>query len=270
MPSFRPSRPPQEQSIPTASSDPKKTACFSALNTVHVEGKGTVPLTSLKIGDTVKTGSNKVARVLSFMHMDPNAEVEYLQIYMDSLKAPLEISRDHFLVLQDGQKIVRAEDVQVGDALLSGNHVVAIDSVQRRGLYAPVTEDGEIQVSGITASCYINLLDGVAPVVQAVASHAALAPLRLACAWDFSICKNEKYTEADGFSTNLLGTIRLGLEFVNLKSGVQILVLFVGLPLLAGLFVVDSLLIIGLLAAILAIVRLTSTHKFFSKKLKTL
>jgi hypothetical protein len=182
------------------------------------------------------------------MHVDQNAEVEYLQIFTEHQlnDKPLEITRDHYLPVKNNNvnhhyTVMRAGDVQIGDVLLGGGKVVAIDSVQRRGLYAPVTENGEIQVSGVTASCYIHLLEDVSPVVQAVASHVALAPLRVACAWDFSVCQNEKYTDADGFSTNLLDMIRLGMHFVDLDRGMQPAVLVAGLPILVCFFSLEML-----------------------------
>jgi hypothetical protein len=133
----------------------KKTSlpCFSGSNIVKVQHKGLITMDTLKIGDLVKTGSNQVGKseylpVISFMHMFHHAEVEYRQIYTNaSPTEPLEISGDHFLSLHD-DTVVRARDVQVGD-ILKGDAgadmaVTHIQNIQRRGLYAPATENGKI------------------------------------------------------------------------------------------------------------------------------
>jgi hypothetical protein len=66
----------------------KKTSlpCFSGSNTVQLQDKGPITMDALKIGDFVKTGSTQDGKseyspVISFMHVDPRAEVEYRQIY---------------------------------------------------------------------------------------------------------------------------------------------------------------------------------------------
>jgi hypothetical protein len=154
---------------------------------------------------------------------------------------PLEISNDHFLYLHD-DKVVRARDVQVG-AKLKGdaavNMVVThIQSIQRQGLYAPATENGKIWVSGVMASSYISLIDEetVSPNMQAVLSHVALAPLRMACTMgSFSICENETYSD-DGYSMNLWTLIQFGHHLLTLTKFAQLWILMVIAP---------SLLVVG-------------------------
>ena len=51
-----------------------------------------------------------------------------------------------------------------------------------QGLYAPLTDDGTILVSGIAASCYVEVLPMLVPLsVQAWVAHSVLAPFRLGC-----------------------------------------------------------------------------------------
>jgi hypothetical protein len=64
---------------------PKESFCFAAINTVFVKGKGIIPMHKLEVGDFVQSGDQgqSFSRVLSFMHIDRNAEVKYLQIHME-------------------------------------------------------------------------------------------------------------------------------------------------------------------------------------------
>jgi hypothetical protein len=109
--------------------------------------------------------------------------VEYLQVYTENSDLPLEVSSEHLVFRGKDKSLVRAGDVRIGDELGDiGNTVRTIRSIKRHGLYAPLTESGEFLASGIPSSSYIALLDNmVAPTVQALASHAALSHLHLAC-----------------------------------------------------------------------------------------
>jgi hypothetical protein len=221
----------------------KKCFCFSASNSVNVQGKGIISIKSLQVGDMVQTSFQNgpwFSPVLSFMHFDHDTEVEYLQIHTNMAKMPLEITPDHFLFV-DNLQTVRAGDVKVGDLLSDGMMVTSIQSIKRRGLYAPATENGEIMVSGVPASCYIDLLDGMAPSIQATVLHAALAPLRFMCGLDFAICKQEAYTQG-GFSVKLAKLIELGHMLVDGTFAMQLLVVITCIPVLLGFLTVEMML----------------------------
>jgi hypothetical protein len=143
------------------------------------------------------------------------------------------------LIKDTNNHAVRAQDIQVGD-ILSGNKVTHILTVQRRGLYAPLTESGTILVSGVTASCYVDIAPSVMPTIQACASHAALAPLRILCAWKFSICQNETYT-ADGYSSNLLAMAQFGLQIATWNGALQWMVAIVSFPAWIGFFALETI-----------------------------
>jgi hypothetical protein len=74
---------------------------------VEVQDKGIVTMNSLRIGDHIKTGithhgQTEYSRIISLMHKDQYAELEYLQIFIDtSPLKPREISGIHFLYLHD-------------------------------------------------------------------------------------------------------------------------------------------------------------------------
>jgi hypothetical protein len=224
----------------TSSTGSHGKSCFSGSNLIHVEGKGTIPMRDVQIGDFVKSGTDgKFSRVYSFAHIDHKAAVEYLQIYTEASSLPLEISHEHFMYIGKDydRTLVRAEDVQVGD-WLGDKFVTAIESIHRHGLYAPVTESGDIVVSGIVASCYASLLD-VEPSAQAMATHSILSLLRLACTLDFSLCTNETYTE-DGFSTYLYGMIQVTHFIAKSGATVQSLLVSITSPLMIGLLALES------------------------------
>jgi hypothetical protein len=101
-------------------------------------------------------------------------------------------------------------------------------------LYAPATESGKLLVSGVIASSYVSLMDEdiVSSNMQATLSHMALAPLRMVCTiGSFSICENEEYT-GEGYSTNLWRLIQFGHHFAALMIPMQLLMLWVLVPLL--------------------------------------
>ena len=76
-------------------------ACFSGNNKAEVLGKGPVKVEDLKIGDYVLASQGKYSRVYSFSHLDPDMEIEYLQIYVSGRSKPLEISEEHMLLVNN-------------------------------------------------------------------------------------------------------------------------------------------------------------------------
>jgi hypothetical protein len=196
-----------------------------------------IPMSSLQVGDMIKTSDDRFSRVVSFLHDDPDADMDYIQIYTDGSDQPLEVSHDHFLYknVTPNKQVILAQDVQVGDMLdgAGSGKVTHIQTVKCQGLYAPVTENGTILVSGVSASCYVHFMDGVASTIQIYASHAALSPLRLACAYDFGICQNERHE--DGYTNNLSWLIRFGLQLSQWSGWMQQLVVLVSSPVLMGL-----------------------------------
>lgn len=159
--------------------------CFSAMNTVEVQGKGTVSMEDLKIGDYVFDGSD-YTQVFSFGHKDVDAKFEFVQIHTEGSNKPLELTFNHMLYLDN--KAVTAATVSVGDKLGSKS-VTKIETVQRTGVFAPITYSGKIEVSDIKASSYVALMDHV--VEQHSLVHMFYAPHRVACAIDFSICETK-------------------------------------------------------------------------------
>lgn len=216
--------------------------CFSGFNTVHVQEKGVVPMRELEIGDNVLTANGKFSRVYSFGHNDRDAEIEFLQIQTKGLETPLEISHNHMMFVGD-RKLARAADVRVGDML--GEHpVTAIRTVKRRGVYAPLTETGELVVSGASASSYVVFFD-YSPRLQHWVSHAIGSPFRLVCAFNFGICKNETYSE--GLSNYYVAFIKLANKISLYPKTVQLGVTLIAAPMMASAFVLEKTILSPLL-----------------------
>jgi len=190
--------------------------CFSSENKVLVANKGYVSMKHLEIGDMVQVGVEKFSPIYSFGHYSHDSKAEYLQLYLDNQKIPLEISKDH-MVFSKTHGPVPAFGISIGDYLvtMSGEgktttgKVKAIKKVNRIGAFAPFTETGTIVVSGVLASNYVSLqyqdksgsfvvAGGTEVVSMQWLAHAFQIPHRLFCRGkgiNSSYCSKEKYTK---------------------------------------------------------------------------
>jgi len=199
------STPPPVAVVPTA-------PCFSGNAQVEVQGKGAVRMDELQIGDAVKVADGTYSKVYSFGHKQVSAKGEYLQILTDSMMHhnvnPLETTANHLIYLFDEStenipKLVSAQDIQVGDFLVTGTgHFSRVQSIRmvnaKHGFYTPVTVTGDILVNGILASSYtsIDCLEGLfSKQFFHWLSHGAMASYRLYCAVKRG-CEDESYDEA--------------------------------------------------------------------------
>lgn len=193
----------------TGSPDSDSSVCFSGSAEVQVRGQGPTIMEALKIGDSVLTGDGSYSRVYSFGHFAPNQPVRYLQIMLDTMEKPLEISKNHLIFLyvqsKKQQLAVSAGSVRVGDLLLSHQQqpvqVLSIKEVDRQGAYAPITVAGNIIVNGVLASCYVTrqwmpaMISGHA---MHLIQHGGIVWYQIYC---YLIgCQDESYDSKDGFS----------------------------------------------------------------------
>lgn len=193
-------------------------SCFSSSNTVEIRGKGSMPIEFLTIGDWVKVSEvGKYSRVYSLAHRDHKTSILFLQIYSEGRQAPIEISERHMLFV-DGKPIM-AKDVKIGDLLNGALRVTRITVAKNRGLYAPLTEDGEIVVSGVKSSCYSSVLD-IPLSLQISLYHWWLLPLRVRCQFDFGSCRQERYTQ--GFSERLFWLLSPARQLSSFHPSVQL------------------------------------------------
>ena len=201
--------------------------CFSSNNSVEVRGKGTIPVSEVRIGDYVRSSiDGRFDRVYTFGHRSDHAVATFHRISLmleDGAKNKakdtptlMELTGDHLVSRADGS-FVAAGKVEIGDLLLdeNGNELVVhqIELVQSRGLYAPFTESGTIVVNGCVASVYANIqhhpgldtgkdlvvVGGIGTVPTHTMAYLTQAPHRIFCHLWLDICKEEQYTE-DGMS----------------------------------------------------------------------
>jgi hypothetical protein len=202
-------------------------ACFSGSARVTIEGKGTVAMDQVELGDHVlvantKKGTAIYEPIYSFGHYDRELHLLYIQITAHHVtndlnrRATLEITPDHMIVTH-GKGIIPASLVEIGDELLDakGERMVVqkVSSVSRQGSYAPFTPSGQLVVDGILVSSYVTFQDsgllkigGVeTPISFQWLEHSFTFPLRLYCK-HWSSCTSETYTT--GGISSLLDTPR--------------------------------------------------------------
>lgn len=228
-------------------------SCFSSENRVEVRGIGPVLLSQLRIGDYIKSDdSHEYTQVYSFGHYHPDVEIEFLQIHYEhssdtimyshhhhendtqhDLEHVLEIASQHLLyVVRDTTTtitIVRADDIRIGDRLISENDgMVVVNNmtrIVRRGVYAPWTMSGSMMISGIVVSCYIDLFTSTTNTSydhnrehqQHIMGHLYTMPHRIFCRYFMSICQKETYTD-HGYNYVAYGMIRI-TEILNDSFG---------------------------------------------------
>ena len=192
----------------------------------------------------------------SFGHLNRNDMTEFLQIKMEDSKfPPLEVTADH-LVFVDNAGLVSADRVRPGDRLVISMKdnssttatVLSVSKVQRRGMYAPFTNSGNIVVNRIAASNYIAL----PPVFQEHLSfaeqhwlqHTAYTPYRVFCR--LKGCSEEKRNEATGLSHAVLMWLPLVQWFEQCRRPLLLSVLVTP-------FHIPSRVAIGIAAAALTI-----------------
>jgi len=141
--------------------------CFSSETTVVVENpnqSGTPfrKISDIVAGDRVLTKNGQYETVYAIDHKEKYRPSNFVQIYHEQQKQPLEITKNHmvFLSAKTNDKVVAsaAEMVKVGDKLqtISGpSTVTKIDTVVRNGLFNPLTASGSIVVNqGVVASTF--------------------------------------------------------------------------------------------------------------------
>ena len=204
--------------------------CFSELATVQVLNKRSpVPMKDLQIGDLVKTATsdaNKYEPVYAFGHWDLKTVATFLQIHTTA--EVLELTGEHLVFAAKtstststptgGPVSVRADNIKVGDTLEGGAVVTKIGTVQRSGLYAPLTASGKVLVNGISASSYISLQKGADRVElkgglkmmsQHDFVHVMVSPFRIMCnkmSSPSSLCHN--YSADTGMPKMIESSIR--------------------------------------------------------------
>jgi Hint module len=134
----------------------------------------------------------------------------------------LEISPRHLIFVDKNMKqiLIRAADVKVGD-VLSTKQVIEIQIVVRHGVYAPLTQSGNINVNELLASNYVDVLDYNVLWNQHILGHIMFSPQRLLCFYFIQTCKNEIYINGYGILAYVL--VILGWFMNKFYSIIQML-----------------------------------------------
>ncbi|KAH0474658.1 MAG: hypothetical protein KVP17_004943 [Porospora cf. gigantea B] len=146
--------------------------CFSDAAQVDTP-QGPMGMSSLSVGDLVGTEIG-FEPVLFFLHQEPDATSEFVRIYHadkdaylhgDDLPEYREIvmSKDHvaFAAKAGGGQhgMMRARDVRFGDYLVARDGlrvVLSSEPVDAKGIFAPVTASGTLEVDGILVSAFAD------------------------------------------------------------------------------------------------------------------
>jgi hypothetical protein len=212
--------------------------CFSGDATAEVEGKGTVSMKELSLGNRVRVEGNKFEPIYSFGHYDPNVRAEYLKITTES-GAQLTISKHH-MVFAETDGAVPASSLKVGDKVVMASNsldtIKTIKTVLRQGAFAPFTSSGTIIVNGVKASSYVAFQDSPVLLIGGFSTgltyqwlaHAFELPHRMWCSVAAS-CKNETYV--DGVSAWVYLPNKIAAWFVRQDALVMAIV---AVPVLAA------------------------------------
>jgi Hint module len=183
---------------------------------VEVHGRGYIPMHQLRIGDMVKSGdANSIVftQVYGFGHLDYDKEQTFLHIGFDGefciSSNALYISPQHlvFVIRNHETYPIQAMDVILGDILLGTTReehlvVLTIQMVRQRGVFAPLTQSGDIVVNGVVASNYVDALQDAKLIwLQHTLGHIVFYPQRSFCYYFIETCKKEGYWQDFAFFT---------------------------------------------------------------------
>lgn len=154
-------------------------ACFST-DSWMTTPSGKKRMDQIAIGDLVLTGNltaTYYTPIISWMHREPENRYNFHTIMTEYGKM-LAVSAKHLVYrnlcdenyseyvkyLPKGRNVVFAEDLKIGDCLVllyKGKYrqqrVMRISITERRGVFAPITENGRIIVNDIVASSYSGM-----------------------------------------------------------------------------------------------------------------
>merc|ERR1711998_6314 len=136
-------------------------ACFPGDAEVRDLSGKKIRMMDLAIGAEVQGPTGAVDQVTNFIHHEEALAAPFLRMRTD--KGSLELSANHLAFVKSADGVrhsVLAATVRVGDTLLHRDgdaQVTSIEPFTARGVYAPLTRSGELEVNGFTTSCYANI-----------------------------------------------------------------------------------------------------------------
>lgn len=178
--------------------------CFSADSTVKLESGVDLQLRDLKIGDKIQVMSREgkigFSEVMIFADYKPNVtKVPYILIETERPSKKLSLTSSHLIFTSNSTatkfKAKQAGSVVPGEIVLvsNGNELVSslvrrVSLIERTGMIAPVTIQGNLIVDEVLSSCYAKIMDHDV-------AHMAFAPLRLAYTYAFNAWSTEGFIQ---------------------------------------------------------------------------
>ena len=172
-----------------ASHPSKSGGCFSANSTVMTSDGLRVKLSELKVGDSVlsvnsASGELEFSPIILFLDRDPNEARQFFSVQTESGHS-LTLTPTHLIYTSseadnpETLKAVYAKDIREGDFVLVHDGLARLKAVRvtdvemrvHTGVFAPLTEAGNLVVDNVVASCY-------AVIDSQTLAHAAFAPVR--------------------------------------------------------------------------------------------
>lgn len=226
--------------------------CFSEESSVQVFGSGSMSIKDLQIGDRIFNGET-YEPVYAFGHLNADDSADFVQI-KTALGNTLEATGAHLVFVDGKSDAVRADAVQVGDAL-QGATVTEISSVNRKGLYAPLTPSGKLVVDGVTASNYVALEsmenDAIFQGNLHAFAHVGISPFRLLCTKVSS--KMCEYHNEEGIPVILDGMHQAFELMVGLSPVFKLVVLALYLTVAAAAWTMECILMAPVVASLVAL-----------------
>lgn len=180
--------------------------CFSSHTTVRIMGKGNIQMNEIEVGDKVLTSKGNYETIYAIDHRHPNKLANFIQIFHSVSEEPLELTKKHMLFVEGNPNPIPAKNIKVGDQVLTldgASTVRKVSTINRKGVFNPLTSDGTIFAGGIlssTYSAYFSDDEWIEVAGQRVTTHhhffdMALKPYRYMCngiSLEFCKTNNEK------------------------------------------------------------------------------
>lgn len=141
--------------------------CFPGEAIVVVEGKGLVPISTLRIGDSVlarkRSGALHYERVLGFLHHTQASDGSFVQLSLAS--GEFRATSNHMVfTMEQGSKVSKTVgEIRVGDMLFVGDVTSEVRAVAegftKSGMFSPLTSSGTVVVDNVVASIYAQTSD---------------------------------------------------------------------------------------------------------------
>lgn len=202
--------------------------CFHEDSIVILHNQTQKRMKNVSIGDKILTtdGRGRLTQdeIIAWLHQERDGQYTFLQIVHNLGKITL--SPEHILFVGKRRHPKHASSLSPGDELFffsdKNDHqketiaiVLSIDTVQGKGIYAPLTYSGRLLVDKVYVSCYssINPLRVVGKEILSshALAHVGFLPLRMAFKFGFNInySQYDDETGIHGYARRLMKIMKI-------------------------------------------------------------